>query len=194
MRKIMIMGSGAQGSTIAARLQDEPRVEEIVCADYDLRAAQELEKTLGKARAVQVNAKNLDEIVAAAEGCELIINGLRPFMNVTVVGARTFGKPVGQYNFDFCEKVLYPVAFVGENAAGEGDYFDGIPADCAAPDDLDHAIADTREASLAEALAFLRTGRCSGSSSAEAEVQAKERVELPEPYAGDAWRQLLGAH
>ena len=76
MRKIMIMGSGAQGSTIAARLQEESGVEEIVCADYDLRAAVELEKTLSKARAVQVNAMNRDEIVAAAEGCDLVVNGL----------------------------------------------------------------------------------------------------------------------
>ena len=60
MRKIMIMGSGAQGSTIAARLQEEPGVEEIVCADYDLRAAQELEKSLSKARAVAVNATKID--------------------------------------------------------------------------------------------------------------------------------------
>ena len=87
MRKIMIMGSGAQGSTIAARLQEEPSVEEIVCADYDLRAAQELEKTLSKATAVQVNAKNLDEIVKAGEGCELIINGLPPDFNMRVMDA-----------------------------------------------------------------------------------------------------------
>lgn len=87
MRKIMIMGSGAQGSTIATRLQEEPSVEEIVCADYDLRAAEELEKTLSKARAVQVNAKNLDEIVKAAKGCELIINGLPPDFNMRVMDA-----------------------------------------------------------------------------------------------------------
>jgi carboxyl-terminal processing protease len=130
----------------------------------------------------------------SASASELIINGLRPFMNVTVVGSRTFGKPVGQYNFDFCAKVLFPVSFVGENAAGEADYFDGIPADCAAPDDLDHAIGDTNEASLAEALSFLRTGRCSATAGAEAEIQSRQRVELPEPYAGDGWRQLLGAH
>ena len=130
----------------------------------------------------------------SASASELIINGLRPFMNVTVVGSRTFGKPVGQYNFDFCVKVLFPVSFVGENAAGEADYFDGIPADCAAPDDLDHAIADQNEASLAEALSFLRTGRCSATAGAEAEVQARQRVELPDPYAGDGWRQLLGAN
>ncbi len=130
----------------------------------------------------------------SASASELIINGLRPFMNVTVVGSRTFGKPVGQYNFDFCVKVLFPVSFVGENAAGEADYFDGIPADCAAPDDFDHAIADPNEASLAEALSFLRTGSCSATAGAEAEVQARQRVELPDPYAGDGWRQLLGAN
>ena len=87
MRKIMIMGSGAQGSTIAARLQEEPGVEEIVCADYDLRAAQELEKTLPKARAVAVNATKIDEIVKAAEGCELIVNGLPPEFNICVMDA-----------------------------------------------------------------------------------------------------------
>jgi saccharopine dehydrogenase-like NADP-dependent oxidoreductase len=87
MRKIMIMGSGAQGSTIAARLQEESGVEEIVCADYDLRAAVELEKTLSKARAVQVNAMNRDEIVAAAEGCDLVVNGLPPDFNMRVMDA-----------------------------------------------------------------------------------------------------------
>jgi saccharopine dehydrogenase (NAD+, L-lysine-forming) len=87
MRKIMIMGSGAQGSTIAACLQEEPCVEEIVCADYDLRAAVELEKTLSKARAVQVNAMNRDEIVAAAEGCDLVVNGLPPDFNMRVMDA-----------------------------------------------------------------------------------------------------------
>ncbi len=46
MRKIMIMGAGAQGSTIAKRMQEESSVDEIVCADYDMRAAEELEKSL----------------------------------------------------------------------------------------------------------------------------------------------------
>ena len=50
MRKIMIMGTGAQGSTIAKRAQEEPSVEEILCADYDMRAAEELEKSLSKAK------------------------------------------------------------------------------------------------------------------------------------------------
>ena len=130
----------------------------------------------------------------SASASEMIINSLRPFMTVTVVGDRTFGKPVGQYGFDFCEKVLYPVAFATENAVGEADYFDGIPADCAAPDDLDHQIGDPAEGSLAEALGFLRTGRCGAAAATEAEVQARQRAVLPPPFGGDPWRQLLGAY
>jgi saccharopine dehydrogenase (NAD+, L-lysine-forming) len=87
MRKIMIMGVGAQGSTIAKRAQEEPSVDEIVCADYDMRAAQELEKSLSKAKAVQVDASKTENIAAAAKGCELIVNGLPPDFNMNVMDA-----------------------------------------------------------------------------------------------------------
>jgi saccharopine dehydrogenase-like NADP-dependent oxidoreductase len=87
MRKIMVMGVGAQGSTIAKRMQEEPSIEEIVCADYDTRAAQELEKSLTKATAVEVDATNVADVVAAAQGCELIVNGLPPQFNMGVMDA-----------------------------------------------------------------------------------------------------------
>ncbi|HSD66646.1 MAG TPA: S41 family peptidase, partial [Vicinamibacteria bacterium] len=74
----------------------------------------------------------------SASASEAIVNGLRPYMDVKVVGDSTYGKPVGQYGFDFCEKVLYPVAFLVTNSLGQADYFGGIPADCAAADDVDH--------------------------------------------------------
>ena len=81
-----------------------------------------------------------------------MINGLRPFVPVVVVGDRTYGKPVGQYVLPFCDKVLAPVSFSMVNANGEGDYFDGLPADCPAADDIGHDLGDADEASLAEAL------------------------------------------
>ncbi len=128
----------------------------------------------------------------SASASEAVVNGLRPFMDVKVVGDRTYGKPVGQYGFDFCEKVLYPVAFLVTNARGEADYFSGIPADCAAPDDVDHALADPREASLAEALHVVRHGRCSGTAAAQAEVQARLRATVPD-IPSDGWRQTINA-
>ena len=39
MKKIIIVGVGAQGSTIARRLDEHPAVDEIICADYDIIAA-----------------------------------------------------------------------------------------------------------------------------------------------------------
>ena len=128
----------------------------------------------------------------SASASEAVINGLRPYMDVKVVGDATYGKPVGQYGFEFCEKVLYPVSFLVTNARGEADYFDGIPADCAAADDVDHALASPQEASLAEALYVVTNGRCSGTAAAQAEVQARFRARVPE-LPRDGWRQMLNA-
>jgi carboxyl-terminal processing protease len=127
-----------------------------------------------------------------ASASEAIVNGLRPYMDVKVVGDTTYGKPVGQYGFDFCDKVLYPVAFLVTNARGQADYFGGIPADCAAADDVDHALASPDEASLAEALYVVRNGRCSGTAAAQAQVQARFRARVPE-LPRDGWRQTLNA-
>jgi C-terminal processing protease CtpA/Prc len=146
------------------------------------------------------HALNLERLVviqtrASASASELIVNGLRPFMTVTTVGDRSYGKPVGQYGYNFCEKVLYPVAFSTQNARGEGDYYNGIAADCGAADDLDHQLGDSAEASLGEALRFLRTGSCNPAASALARAQAAQRPPVErDPRFRDGWQALIGAY
>lgn len=76
MKKIVIFGVGAQGSTIARRLNEHPNVSEIVCADYDRRAAEELSNSLDKARGLQLDASDVNKVIEAAEGCDLVVNGL----------------------------------------------------------------------------------------------------------------------
>jgi C-terminal peptidase prc len=98
---------------------------------------------------------------ASASASELIINSMRPYMPVIVIGDTTYGKPVGQYGLRFCEKILAPVAFSIKNASGEGDFFDGIAPTCAAGDDYLHQLGDAAEASFSEALSYMRTGECS---------------------------------
>ena len=128
----------------------------------------------------------------SASASELIINGLRPYMPVTVVGSTTHGKPVGQLTYNFCDKVLYAVAFKSTNALGQGDYFDGIPPDCAAPDDLDHQLGDGAEASLGAALQYVRTGACSASAAAQARAQAERRPAVGRAILeGSGWPVLL---
>jgi carboxyl-terminal processing protease len=109
-------------------------------------------------------------------------------MPVVVVGDRTYGKPVGQYVVPFCDKVVAPVSFSMVNADGEGDFFGGLPVNCVADDDLDHALGDMHEHSLAEALRVIRTGECTRPSDDEEAPQV-----LPSPWRAVGWQALLNA-
>lgn len=90
----------------------------------------------------------------------------------------------------FCDKVVAPVAFSMRNARGEGDYFDGLPPDCAAADDLGRDLGDEAEASLAEALQVARTGACS----AQAEVAARALGVARVATRATGWQALLNAY
>jgi len=76
MKKVLVLGVGAQGSTVAQRLDEEPDVDEIICADYDEAAVNGLVKILKKARGVKVDGSKTNEIVSAASGADLLVNAL----------------------------------------------------------------------------------------------------------------------
>ena len=125
---------------------------------------------------------------ASASASELLINGLRPHLPVVVVGDATYGKPVGQYGFEFCDKVLAPVAFALVNAEGQGDFFGGIEPDCRAGDDAEHDLGAADEESLAEALHFVRTGSCRTPQSS----QTLRVRGVPDRSVG--WHSVVNAH
>jgi carboxyl-terminal processing protease len=111
------------------------------------------------------NSVSLSRLVVIASGItasasELVINGLEPHVEVTIVGDRTYGKPVGQVGFEFCGSVLRLTAFRNVNADGFGDYFDGLPADCTATDNLELPVGDANDPNLVAALDYLATGAC----------------------------------
>jgi C-terminal processing protease CtpA/Prc len=95
-----------------------------------------------------------------ASASEQVINGLAPYLDVDVVGTRTLGKPVGADSWDHCEYTLAPITFHSLNAAGEGDYFQGIEPSCIIDDDLLHGLGDPEEAQLAGALQVLAGQAC----------------------------------
>ena len=141
-------------------------------------------------------ALSLDRLVvvttrASASASELVINSLRPFMPVWIVGDRTYGKPVGQYSTPFCNKVLAAVSFTLRNADGQGDYFDGLQPHCRAADDVEHQIGDPLEGSLKEALTVIATGGCSPASTAAPSASTRRVTALP---AETGWQALVGAY
>jgi saccharopine dehydrogenase (NAD+, L-lysine-forming) len=87
MKRIVVIGVGAQGSTIAKRMNEHPGVSEIICADYDRKAAEALSESLTKARALQLDASEVNNIIEAARGCDLIVNGLPLDFNLRVMEA-----------------------------------------------------------------------------------------------------------
>jgi len=76
MKKLLLLGAGAQGSTVAKRMNAEPNVSEIICADYDETAGKEMEQTLDKATALKLDATRVENIVQAAQGVDLMVNAL----------------------------------------------------------------------------------------------------------------------
>ena len=46
------------------------------------------------------------------------------------------------------------------NSLGEGEYFDGLPVDCPAADDLNIAVGADTDPNMVAALSFLNTGAC----------------------------------
>ena len=115
------------------------------------------------------NSVSLSRLVIIATGStasasELVINGMDPHVEVTIVGANTFGKPVGQVGLEFCNQILRPTAFQTMNANDFGDYFDGLPVDCPAADDLNVEVGEDTDPNMVAALGFLATGSCPAAS------------------------------
>ena len=104
MKKVMVCGCGAQGSTICRRLDEEPNIEEVVCADYNFAAAEAVCKLMKKGTPKQVNAAHVDEIVKAAEGCELIVNVMPLDFGVNVLHAAIQNKCCYQ-DLSACENI-----------------------------------------------------------------------------------------
>jgi C-terminal processing protease CtpA/Prc len=138
---------------------------------------------------------------ATASASEISVNTLQPWVEVSIVGEDTFGKPVGQSAFDLagCEDRMRLVTFKTVNALDEGDYFDGLAPTlsfaCAATDTLNEAQGDPAEGLTAAALEWLATGTCGSLIDAAAarlkrETGADALASFPRPArpsAAQAW-------
>ena len=92
MKKILVLGVGAQGSTAAERLGEHPDVGQIICADYDKNAVDSIvnkvnSKNPGKAKGVQVDASKMENIAAIASGVDLIVDALPTLIGFNAVDA-----------------------------------------------------------------------------------------------------------
>lgn len=97
----------------------------------------------------------------SASGSEVLINSLKPHIDVKIVGQRTYGKPVGMRVVELCEQAIFAITTQNYNAEGYGDFFDGIPVDCAAEDTVTGDWGVNTDPMLHEAMYLLNNGECS---------------------------------
>ncbi len=105
-----------------------------------------------------------------ASASELVINGLRPYMPVVLIGETTFGKPYGFTPRSACDTTYSAVQFETVNSQGVGAYSAGFAPDCTVPDDLDHELGDPAERRTRAALDYIANGRCSTQSPLSASI------------------------
>ena len=95
---------------------------------------------------------------STASASELLINNLKPYMEVKMIGATTYGKPVGYFPIPVGEWFIFPVSFRSTNKNGEGNYFNGMPVNSQVADGLNKDWGDITEARLASAVRNITTG------------------------------------
>lgn len=135
---------------------------------------------------------------STASASELVMNAQKPYLpaGIALVGANTYGKPVGQIGLDntACDDRLRLVALKVQNADREGDYYTGLastyPATCQASDDIFYQLGDVNEPSIRAALGFLNGNSCSaiGSSMTANATASAPGDALSEPTAVAAAR------
>jgi len=79
-----------------------------------------------------LNIQNVVFIVTgrSASASELVINSLKPKMTVKLVGAQTYGKPIGFFPIRLENKYdVYYSLFETKNSLGEGGYYNGMGVD-----------------------------------------------------------------
>ncbi len=95
-----------------------------------------------------------------ASSAELLINNLKPVMNVQLIGDKnTKGKPVGFFGISLFDKVtFYTVSFRTYNRSNQGDYYTGFKPDQPMYDGVDKSWGDQTEDCLYAALYYINNG------------------------------------
>ena len=94
-----------------------------------------------------------------ASASEDFINGLKPFMDIKIVGDTTHGKPVGMQGFVWGTKyIFFPITFTIQNTENYSDFYEGFAPDKYVIDDIAHDWNDRNEACLKEAINIIENG------------------------------------
>ena len=95
-----------------------------------------------------------------ASASEMVINGLKPYLPVVLIGSTTYGKPFGSQPRDSCGTTYSAINIEISNAQGSANFTQGFVPTCAMSDDVTKPWGDPAELRTAAALTYIATGLC----------------------------------
>ncbi len=168
---------GTDGTRVFAKSQYNKDLQAYFVQAYGVESLSDnfvsaMEKT-DKYPATPINTLNLQKIHIivsddTASASELLVNGLRPYMKVTVVGINTVGKYTGSMTIkDWDDQgvvnpshtwAMQPIVVKYANSAGVTDYVDGLSPDIRAEEDIANLLpfGDPNEKLLSVVLADIK--------------------------------------
>ena len=121
-----------------------------------------------------------------ASASELIINGLKPYMNVICIGNRTHGKYVGSITITDGDNkqawAVQPIVFKSLNVDGETDYINGLKPTIEIMDDYKYNLGDERESLLNTAIQHIGGRRNFPSRKINNIAKSSQPLMFPESY------------
>lgn len=133
-------------------LKTKPGYQNISFAPQDNSVSYEKAGSLNLSRVFFIVSRS------TASASELLINNLKPYMDVKLIGDTTYGKPVGFFPIDIFDYSIYPISFKTTNSAGNADYYAGFAPDKLSPDGVNRNWGDTQEPCLYYALNYISNG------------------------------------
>jgi len=110
-----------------------------------------------------------------ASASELLISSLKPYMNVKLVGEKTYGKPVGFFNILIDTYSFYFSSFIIQNADGWSDYLNGMEPDVSIALPANATLGDPEEPGLKGVASLLETGQGRRTSSVAKQSTRKNK-------------------
>ncbi len=159
-----LIGSGVDNSTVFLKREYNALVEQAILNDKDLGPSflvshfETKENNIGN----QLTSGKVYILTGSrtASASELVINALKPFMEVFIIGETTVGKNMGSisiYEENDPKNTwgLQPIVVKVLNSAGQADYSNGFTPDILRPDNelILYPLGDSREPLLSAAIA-----------------------------------------
>jgi C-terminal processing protease CtpA/Prc len=148
------LASQIGGDTLIGNIYNKPTNNANHQSNIELFNLNGAEHYLNMSRVVFVTTQE------SSSGSETLINSLKPYIDVKLVGQKTFGKPVGMRVSQLCDQVVLAITHQNHNADGFGDFFEGIPVDCPVVDSVASEWGDLKDPMLSEAVYLLENNQC----------------------------------